>query len=172
MQLGDVVAARFTIEAVAGSGGMGVVYRARDAADGRLVALKLLRARVGEGDADDAEATRFDREARVLAGLAHPGIVGYLAHGTASTRQPFLAMEWLEGESLSARLRRGALSLVEAVSVARQVTAALAVAHRLGVVHRDVKPANLHLVDGSLDRVKVLDFGIARLGADPALTAT
>ena len=171
MQLGDVVAARFTLEALAGSGGMGVVYRARDAFDGRLVALKLLRARVGEGDAD-AEATRFDREARVLAGLAHPGIVGYLAHGTAATGQPFLAMEWLEGESLSARLRRGPLSLAEAVSVARQVTAALAAAHRLGVVHRDVKPANLHLVDGSLDRVKVLDFGIARLGADPALTAT
>jgi hypothetical protein len=151
-----VVANRFEIERVAGTGGMGTVYRARDLAAGGAVALKMLSG-VGERD-----ATRFAREASVLAELSHPGIVRYIAHGFTAHHDQYIAMEWLEGETLHQRLTRGRIPVSEVVVMARGIAVALAAVHRRGVVHRDLKPMNLMLPDHQLARVKVLDFGIAR----------
>src|SRR5262245_24497278 len=133
---GDLFAGRFEIERLAAEGGMGAVYRARDAESGEPVALKLLRG-------DDPElAARFAREAALLAGFAHPGIVRYVAHGAAPSGALYLAMEWLEGETLSERLRQRPLTVAESLALAGQVALALSAAHARGVVHRDVKPAN------------------------------
>jgi serine/threonine protein kinase/tetratricopeptide (TPR) repeat protein len=156
---------RFELERVAGSGGMGTVYRARDVYDGRIVALKLLNSTSPEVGA------RFKREAQILAELRHPNIVEYVAHGQTITGEPFLAMEWLEGEDLGRRLQRGPLSIQESVSLLGCVAEALCVAHARGVIHRDLKPTNLFLCDNDVKRVKILDFGIARRsGATFALT--
>ena len=154
------IAGRFVVESIAGAGGMGTVYRARDEQTGQTVALKLIHA---SGKPHLIE--RFAREAEVLAALRHPGIVGYLAHGVMETGESYLAMEWLEGEALSHRLARGALSLPESLTLLRRTAEALALAHARGVVHRDLKPSNLLLRDGRAERVAVLDFGIARLTA-------
>jgi tetratricopeptide (TPR) repeat protein len=145
---------------------MGAIYRARDQQDDRLVALKLVNAL----DAQSIE--RFEREAKALVDLSHPSIVEYRAHGRMNDTTLYLAMEWLEGEDLASRLGVARLSCSEAVECMKQVAVALAVAHARGVVHRDVKPSNLFLVDLSPSNVKLLDFGVARfLGLD-ALTGT
>ncbi|AKT37089.1 serine/threonine-protein kinase PknK [Chondromyces crocatus] len=157
MRPGDVVADRFELEQLAGAGGMGAVYRARERYSGRLVALKILQPGPPE------HAARFAREAQVLAELRHPGIVRYVAHGLTEGELPFLAMEWLDGEDLERRLGRGQLSVAEAIVLGRRVAEALAEAHARGVVHRDIKPGNLFLVDGDPGRVKILDFGVAHV---------
>ncbi len=162
MRPGDVVADQFVLEELAGSGGMGEVYRARDRRTNRPVALKTLRGR------EDVEAiARFVRESKALARLSHPAIVGYVAHGRTGSGEMFLAMEWLEGEPLAERLHRTGVSVEEAVAIARRVAEALAVAHRQGIVHRDVKPGNIFLVGakGEPDpaSLKLVDFGLARL---------
>lgn len=167
--VGELFAGRFAVERIAGSGGMGTVYAARDLATERKVALKLLQA--GAHTSGDIE--RFGREASVLAELEHPGIVSYVAHGAAPDGQRFLAMEWLEGEDLAQRLRRGPLSIRDTISLLRQVSSALAIAHARGVVHRDLKPSNLFLTFGEIERVKILDFGIARrMAASQVMTRT
>jgi hypothetical protein len=153
---GDVVDDRFEIERLAASGGMGEVFRARDRLTGDTVAVKVLLG----GQATDIE--RFRRETQVLARLSHPGIVRYVAHGALPSGAPYLVMEWLEGHDLENRLQRGRLTVEESLTVAAQVATALQAAHELGVVHRDIKPKNLLLVGGRLDRVKLIDFGIAR----------
>jgi hypothetical protein len=155
--VGDVIDGRFTLEELAGRGGMGAVYRARDCLSGQPVALKLLHA----FPSTDA-LKRFSREADVLSGLSHPGIVAYVAHGHTGQGQPFLAMEWLEGEDLARRLSRQPLSLEETLALVRRAAQALAVAHQQGVIHRDLKPSNLLLRQGRPDDVVVLDFGLAR----------
>ena len=103
MQPGDVVDGRFELEAQAGAGGMGTVFRARDRATGERVAVKVLKGEAREG------RERFTREIRVLAGLRHPGIVRYVADGADATGM-WLAMEWVEGETLGQRLTRLALT--------------------------------------------------------------
>jgi eukaryotic-like serine/threonine-protein kinase len=158
MAPGDLVADRFAIERLAGAGGMGEVYRAHDRATGEAVALKVLGVK-----ATDADAARFETEATVLAGLGHPGIVRYVAHGDARG-QRYLAMEWLEGEDLSDRLLRGPLGVQEATSLGARVAEALGASHACGIVHRDLKPSNLFLPGGAIDTVKIIDFGIARRG--------
>src|SRR5579859_731019 len=163
VQPGTLVANRFEIERLAGAGGMGAVYRAIDRESGAPVALKLLT----RGGVD-----RFLREARVLAELAHPHIVRHVAHGVLPGGDPYLAMEWLDGEELSRRLQRGPLSVAESIVVARAVAEALGAAHARGVVHRDLKPANLFLVDGDVARLRVLDFGAALVETAAAPTAT
>ncbi|UQA62911.1 serine/threonine-protein kinase [Polyangium aurulentum] len=155
--IGALVAERFAIENAGHSGGMGTVYRARDAETGRVVALKLL-----DPTGDPDELVRFAREATLLSRLQHPGIVAYVAHGVTPEGQPYLVMEWLEGEDLQARLAREALDLHESLLLLRRVAEALAVAHARGVVHRDLKPSNLFLRDGLVERTTVLDFGLAR----------
>jgi tetratricopeptide (TPR) repeat protein len=162
---GTVVAARFLLGAVAGTGGMGTVFRALDQERGLPVALKILRGRA------EADVARFEREATFLAGLDHPGIVRYVAHGVTAEGDRYLAMEWLEGEDLGERLRRRPLSLAESVTLLRGAADALAVAHARGMIHRDVKPSNVFLVGGDVARLKLVDFGIA-LGASDARRLT
>jgi tetratricopeptide (TPR) repeat protein len=152
-----VVAGRFTIEELAGRGGMGFVYRALDALTGQRVALKLMHAVT----APDS-VYRFNREAVLLAELRHPHIVSHVAHGVAEGDQPFLAMEWLEGEDLARRLLRQPLGLSETLDLLRRTAEALATAHRQGIVHRDIKPSNLFLRGGRPEDVVLLDFGLAR----------
>src|SRR5688572_18832476 len=140
MRPGDVIAGRFDVERVAGHGGMGTVYRARDREAGGWVALKVLHGGVSPSAAD-----RFAREARVLAELTHPGIVRHVANGRTDTGELFLCMEWLEGEDLAARLTRGKLGVADTLALAGRVAGALASAHARGVIHRDIKPSNLFL---------------------------
>lgn len=156
MWLGDVVANRFKIQRPIGSGGTASVFLATDIVEGRPVAVKVL-----DLSTEDA-VERFRREVRVLSDLSHPGIVRYIAHGETSARESFLVMDFLKGEDLAQRLARGGLSVEESLVLVRRAGEALAFAHGKGIVHRDVKPSNLFLVEGEVERVKVLDFGIAR----------
>jgi non-specific serine/threonine protein kinase len=160
---GDILDGRFELGRVAASGGMGVVFRGIDRESGALVAVKLLRGIEG--------AERFRREVKVLAGLHHPGIVSYLGHGQAED-QLYLVMEWLEGEDLGTRLAAVEVTLDEGVGVGLQLASALAAAHSQGIIHRDLKPSNVFLCDWRLDRVKLLDYGIARLVGSTNLTDT
>ncbi len=160
--MGSLFADRFEALRKAQSGGMGTVFRAHDRVSGVEVALKVLR---GQG-AHDVE--RFTREATILAGLGHPGIVRYVAHGITGGGEHYLAMEWLDGEDLGARLVRRGLSMAESLSIVRRAAEALAFAHGRGLVHRDLKPSNLFLVHGDVAEVKLVDFGIARQGLDVA----
>jgi tetratricopeptide (TPR) repeat protein len=153
---GAVISGRFTLEALAGRGGMGTVYRATDSLSGQRVALKLLHL-----EGTDAPR-RFTREAELLSGLRHPGIVAYVAHGQLDQGQPFLAMEWLEGETLAQRLAHAPLRLEETLVLLRRTAEALAVAHQQGIIHRDLKPSNLFLRQGRPEDVVLLDFGLAR----------
>jgi serine/threonine-protein kinase len=147
---------RFEVRGLLGRGGMGRVYRAHDPALGREVAIKAL----ADAFRSDPDALRrFEREARVLAGIAHPNVAAI--HGLEQVEgAPYLVLELVEGDTLEQRLRRGPLPWPAAVDVARQIAEGLEEAHRKGVVHRDLKPANVKLAgDG---RVKLLDFGLAR----------
>ena len=164
----DLFANRYRIIRTVGGGGMGAVYLARDERDGTLCALKLML----ETDSDEQSRLRFEREAEVLAKLSHPGIVRYFGHGYGPDGTPYLAMEWLEGEDLAQRLRRQSLSVDESVSLVTAALDALAYAHRSGVIHRDVKPANLFLVGGAPETVKLIDFGVARLAGGRGRTRT
>ncbi|NUP12057.1 MAG: protein kinase [Polyangiaceae bacterium] len=150
-----VIAERFELLAEAGSGGMGTVYRASDRETGGLVALKLMNA---EGDTD-----RFNREAAVLAELRHPAIVSYVAHGKTPDGELYLAMEWLEGETLRQHLATQPLGLGGVLKVGARIAGGLAAAHDRKIVHRDLKPSNIFLANGSPDDAKILDFGVARL---------
>lgn len=152
----SVIAGRFEIESLAGTGGMGSVYRACDRQSGELVALKILHSASAEG------LERFDREACLLAELVHPGIVRYVAHGVTEAGERWLAMEWLEGETLADRMERQGFTIQETMRLIGQITAALAFAHERAVVHRDLKPGNLFLSGGSIEHLKLIDFGIAR----------
>lgn len=152
----------YEIRRVLGQGGMGTVYLAVDPGLQRQVALKVLRA-----DTDD-QRERFRREARIVARLQHPNIVAIYAVGEHE-QQPFIAMEYIEGEPLSDGIRRrAAWSLQRKLQMAADLCAGLAFAHRAGVIHRDVKPSNLMVSNGS-GTVRLLDFGIAR-GVDAAAT--
>ena len=152
---------RFELKSEAGTGGMGTVYQAIDRRTGAVVALKVLHVRTA------TESARFDQEARLLAELSHPGIVHYFDRGTAPHGAPFIAMEWLEGETLEERLSRGTLGPAAVAHVACPVLDALAAAHARGVVHRDIKPSNVFLVGWKLTDTRILDFGIARRVFDP-----
>ena len=144
-----------------GAGGMGEVYRARDAKLDRDVALKILPPEF----ADDAErVARFLREAKTLAAINHPHIAQIygLEEGSGT---PALVMELIDGEDLSQRLKRGAVPIDEVLPIARQIAEALEAAHDAGIIHRDLKPANIKVrPDGT---VKVLDFGLAKAVQDP-----
>jgi serine/threonine protein kinase/tetratricopeptide (TPR) repeat protein len=152
----DTFADRFRIEEEAGAGGMGTIYRAQDLHTNERIALKVLQRSEGRS------AERFNQEAALLAELAHPAIVRYVDHGVTPAGENYLAMEWLEGETLEERLLKGHPGLIETSRLGRRVLEGLSVAHRKGIIHRDIKPSNLFLPHGDLAQVKVLDFGIAR----------
>src|SRR5262245_9958288 len=157
MQLGP-----YRLERLIGAGGMGRVYRATDTRLNRTVAVKVLP----EGLAEDPQfRARFDREAHTLAGLTHPHICTLydVGHQDASPDYgpavDYLVLEYVDGETLEARLERGALPFDEALTCAIQVADALDAAHRRGIVHRDLKPGNIMLTKNG---AKLLDFGLAK----------
>ncbi|HEU4533914.1 MAG TPA: serine/threonine-protein kinase, partial [Polyangiaceae bacterium] len=159
---GEVVGGRYRLERLLGSGGMGAVWAATHLVTRRAVALKMLRALDG---ARPEERRRLLREAQAASAVEHPNVVRVLDAFEADGA-PALVMDLLTGESLAQRLaREGRLSLGEAAVVLRPVVAAVAAAHRAGVVHRDLKPANVFLAAGSGGGpdVRVLDFGVAKL---------
>jgi Tol biopolymer transport system component len=171
--------AHYNIVDALGEGGMGQVWRAEDNKLGREVALKVLPEEFAQ---DPERMARFEREAKVLASLNHPNIAtlfGLESVSDTGTETVFLAMELVEGEDLSERIKRGVVPLEEAAAIALQIAEALEAAHEKGIVHRDLKPANIKLrSDGT---VKVLDFGLAKawdadsddssLSKSPTLTA-
>jgi tRNA A-37 threonylcarbamoyl transferase component Bud32/tetratricopeptide (TPR) repeat protein len=170
---GLVLAGRFELVRVAGSGGMATVWIAHDRAAGIDVAVKVQRPRFEPNDeAAATAAARFDRESRVLAEMRHPAIVRYVAHGLESAGERWLAMEWVEGESLHERLKRGPLTIPQSMELARRLAEGLAYAHQAGVVHRDVKPSNVLLEGSDPRRPKLVDFGLARPAGPSELTAT
>lgn len=146
---------RYEVLGLLGAGGMGEVYRARDPSLGREVAIKVLPADVGS---DPARLARFRREARLLAALSHPN-VGAIFGLEEDGGDPFLVLELVPGDTLADRLRRGPLSVRDAVDTARQVAAALEAAHARGILHRDLKPSNVKR--DAKGRTRVLDFGLA-----------
>ena len=165
---GEVIAGRYELEELVGSGGMSSVYRAYDRQLERRVALKVLHERLG---GDDEHVSRFRHEARAVAQLSHPNVVTVIDRGVDGGRQ-FIVFEYVDGENLRQLIdRTGPLSVRRALEIAIAVADGLAFAHEHGVVHRDVKPQNVLLNrDGD---VKVTDFGIARsLDADSGLTLT
>ncbi|HEX7185409.1 MAG TPA: protein kinase [Thermoanaerobaculia bacterium] len=149
-----------------GGGGMGVIYKAEDTRLGRTVALKLLPPELAR---DRTAKTRFLQEARAASALDHPNLCTIYDAGEIDG-QLYLAMPLYEGETLRDRLAHGPLPVEEAVDIARQVAQGLAKAHRQGIVHRDVKPANLMLTTDGV--VKILDFGIAKLAGEAGITRT
>ncbi len=158
LSAGTVVDGRFVIERSAGSGGMATVHQALDLQTGQKVALKLLRGQKTPG----LEATRLVLESQMLAELHHPRIVAYIGHGQTAAGQPYLAMEWLDGEDLSERLLRSPLRIDEVLLLLEGVAEGLSAAHSRGIIHRDIKPSNLFLPDRQIARVILLDFGVAR----------
>jgi serine/threonine-protein kinase len=156
-KLGDYV-----IEGKIGAGGMGEVYAARHPLIGKRAAIKVVRK---ELCSDESAVGRFVDEARVVNQIGHPNIVDVFAFGTTRDGRSYLVMEWLQGETLRVRLERGHLELIDICELMLPLLRALQAAHDSGVVHRDLKPDNLFLVEvrGERPILKLLDFGIAKL---------
>jgi TolB-like protein/tRNA A-37 threonylcarbamoyl transferase component Bud32 len=144
-----------------GAGGMGEVYLAEDTQLGRRVAIKLLRP---ETVSDEHARKRLVREARAAATLDHPNICSIYEVGEADDRS-FIAMQYIEGETLDARIKSKPLELKESLTIAAQIADALAEAHSHGIIHRDIKPSNIMIT--SRGQAKVMDFGLARVIAGP-----
>jgi serine/threonine-protein kinase len=163
--VGTVIADTYEVTGLLGHGGMGAVWAAQHRRlPGKRVAVKVLL-----GATTDAESlARFRREAEIASRIGHPNIIEVLDFHTLPSGTPYMILEFLDGESLASRLRRGPLPLEAALEIARQVGSALHAAHRAQVVHRDLKPDNIFLVPSDAggvlaDRVKVLDFGISKI---------
>ena len=157
----DTFANRYELLHESGAGGMGRVFAAIERASERRLAIKVLTGRSPE------DLARFEAEASILERLDHPTIVRYIGHGVTSDGDPYLAMAWLDGETLDARMAREKLSLADAVLAATRIADALAHAHDAGIIHRDVKPSNVLLVGGDPARATLIDFGIAKVAAAP-----
>src|ERR1700754_241939 len=164
--VGMQLSGRYRLDAQIGAGGMSTVYRAFDVNLERQVAIKLLHR---EMSADSDQLERFRREARAVAQLSHPHIVGVIDAGEDEGR-PYIVFEYVEGETLKERIRRnGRLPIAEAVAYGIEIARALGAAHARHIVHRDVKPQNV-LIDEE-GSAKVTDFGIARTLDEEGLTA-
>jgi len=163
--VGTVLGGAYKITRLIGQGGMGAVYEGVQLRLERRVAIKLM---ARELSANPEAIARFRREAEVTSQLGHPHIVQVFDFGEAPTGEPYLVMEFLEGEDLEKRLARiGKMSAPAASHIIRQVASALSATHAKGIVHRDLKPANVFLlsVEGETDFVKVVDFGISKVRA-------
>ncbi len=148
-----------------GQGGMGVVYKAQDTKLDRSVALKFLSTSALPTDDDKA---RFHREAKAAAKLNHPHIATVYEIDETDDGQAFIAMEYVEGETLAEKIKHGPLKLQEAITIATQVAEGLQAAHERGVVHRDIKSSNVMLT--AKGQVKIMDFGLAKTEAATMLT--
>jgi serine/threonine protein kinase len=167
IRAGTRVGGRFVIERPLGAGGMGAVYLARDEQLGEQVALKVI---AGLALLDPGSAERLRREASMARRISHPNVVRLHDLGEEHGML-FVSMEYVAGESLAARIQRlGTLTPAQLLPIAVQLCEGLAAAHNAGVVHRDLKPANI-LLDAN-DRVKLIDFGIARADLHAGMTAT
>jgi serine/threonine protein kinase len=171
--IGATIDGRYTIEARLGEGGMGVVYKARHAIIDKLVAIKILRK---EASQDEASVKRFLQEARSASKIGHSNIVditdyGEIVEGKAYGHAYFV-MEFLQGPTLAEALQEGPLQPLRVCNIAMQMARGLYAAHQKGIVHRDLKPENIFLLDreGKQDFVKIVDFGIAKVGTGPRLT--
>ncbi|HEX3479448.1 MAG TPA: protein kinase [Kofleriaceae bacterium] len=161
----------YRVRGVIGRGGMGTVYAAEHELLGRPAAIKVL---VPELSRDRAAVSRLFNEARAATAIRHPGIVDVYDVGWTAEGGGYIVMELLDGESLAARLARGPLPWRSALAIARQIAGALSAAHAAGIVHRDLKPDNVFLtldpeVPGG-ERIKLLDFGIAKLSSGESVT--
>jgi eukaryotic-like serine/threonine-protein kinase len=165
---GDVLGDRFVVEAPAGQGGLGVVFRGWDLEREAPVAIKIL------AELTATDVLRFGRETAVLAALRLPGVVRYIAHGETPSGAPYLAMEWLEGETVAQRMEHPGFDVASAVALVRAACAPLAALHARGLIHRDLKPENLVLTGTAPDSVVVIDLGLAKttLRPEPRVTAT
>ena len=161
---GDVVGDRFELTEVIGEGGMGLVWSAWDRSQDRQVALKIVR---GTADGDD----RLQREAEAMTRVAHPAIVKTIAVGTAGSVR-YVAMELLKGCTLADRLAGSKLPLHDTMTLVAHIAGALAALHAEGLVHRDVKPSNIFLVDGETASAHLLDFGLIKGIDGPKVTKT
>jgi tRNA A-37 threonylcarbamoyl transferase component Bud32 len=163
--VGLVLGGAYRLVGCIGEGGMGAVYEAHHLRMQKRVAVKLLHSR----NARHPDAVeRFHREAMIASRLGHPHLVNVIDFGASTGGDPYLVMEFLEGEDLDRRLRRtGQMPLQTAMQIARQAASAVAAVHAKGVVHRDLKPANIFLVHvpGEPDFVKILDFGVSKIRA-------
>lgn len=168
---GQVLGGRYRLIERIGAGGMSEVYRAEHVELGRPVAVKLLLPAIA---ADQVSVERLRREATSTGNLGHPNIVQVADFDYTEDGAAYLVMEWLEGQTLAESLERGELSVEAGVELLAQACEGLAAAHAAGVVHRDVKPANLFVTRdrAGTERLVVVDFGIAKLGDDQHLTRT
>jgi len=170
LNVGAVLGETYRIEGLIGRGGMGAVWAAEHLRlPGKHVAVKVL---LDPGAGGEEMLQRFRREAEIASRLGHPNIVEVLDFNTLPTGQPYIVLEYLQGETLAARLGSGRLQLDEALAITRQIGSALQAAHRAGVVHRDLKPDNVFLCTPEEDvptRVKVLDFGISKIRGSQSL---
>ncbi|MBM4346367.1 MAG: serine/threonine protein kinase, partial [Deltaproteobacteria bacterium] len=160
--VGTTLDARFRVDRLLGQGGMGAVYAGEQVSVGRTVAIKVIR---GDAGRDAEVVKRFHREARVISQLAHGNVVQLIDFGQTEQGLLYLAMELVAGQSLADEIAKGPMALQRAANIVGQVCDALAAAHALGVVHRDLKPDNILLTSqpGAADVVKILDFGIAKV---------
>jgi serine/threonine-protein kinase len=172
-RVGDTLGDRYRLERVIASGGTGTVFRARDVATRRRVAVKAM---LREHATDRHLVARFLEEAQAAALVRHPHVVEVLDSGVSADGTPFIVEELLEGETLARRVRRvGRLPVDDALGILLPVAEAIAHAHARGVVHRDLNPSNIFLVDergARLPTPKVLDFGISKIGAGSPLDAS
>ena len=165
---------RYRVQALLGTGSFSAVYRAQHVHTGALVALKVLKRKL-ESTGDDTVVERFLREARSAATVGSEHIVHVVDAGRTNEGLTFLALEYLEGEGLDAIQERGPVPLPRAVDLGLQALEGLAATHRAGIIHRDMKPANVFVIQrGGRDFVKLLDFGISKIHAEDvrALTMT
>ena len=168
--LGNVVDGRYEVMGVIGEGGMGTVYEVRHRALGKRFAIKALRKDLA---LDGEIAARFIQEARTAAAVSHPGLVEITDFGRLESGQVYFVMELLEGQSLAALLRTGGpLPAARGLDIVRQLVHALKAAHDASIVHRDLKPDNIHISrgDNDSDRVKIVDFGLAKVIGSSKLT--
>jgi serine/threonine-protein kinase len=167
--LGKVIGRRYEIVRLIGRGGMGAVYEVRHRKLKRSFAMKVL----ADVSAPAHAMARFQREAHIVARLRHPHIVEVIDIETLPDGRPCMVMEYLEGEDLAARLKRGPMSWVDIAKIAEQVMSALASAHRHGIIHRDLKPANIFVArdESGEQRATLLDFGVSKIrSAEQTLT--
>jgi serine/threonine-protein kinase len=162
---GPILEGAYRIFRIVGEGGMGTVYEGQQLRLNKRVAIKVMSCELA---ANPEALARFRREAEVTSSIGHPHIVHVFDFGNTPTGEPFMVMEFLDGEDLESRLHRaGRLPPANALAVVKQVASALTATHEQGIVHRDLKPANIYLLNvaGEVDFVKVVDFGISKVRA-------